>query len=98
MWGFSLLLSCRSPVFFHGERLEGRLSGLRVTVQHMEFLRNDSADRSPGGPIRLLEVERDKERVCAGCACRDAGTAVHAPNPEELPDVHTLLQMAVMPR
>lgn len=60
-------------------------------VQHMEFLRNDFADHSPGGQIHLLEMERDEEHVCPRCVCRDAGTAVHALKPEELPDVHKLL-------
>lgn len=57
----------------------------------MESLRNDFADHCPGGEIRVSEVERDKEQVCARCVCRDAGTAVHTLKPEELPDVHKLL-------
>lgn len=43
------------------------------------------------GKFHLSEVERDREHVCARCACRDAGTAVHTLRPEEPPDVHKLL-------
>lgn len=57
----------------------------------MEFLRNDFADHSPGGQFHLLAIEKDKEHICARCVCRDAGTAVHALKPQELPDVHKLL-------
>lgn len=54
---------------------------------HVELFRNDFADRSYGGLMHLLKLARDKERLCARSVCMNAGIAVHALNPVELPDV-----------
>lgn len=83
---------CKCSVFFHGEGFEGKIDSRAVSnrvacTAHVEFFGNDLADRSYGGATHLLKLPRDKEHLCARCECMNAGIAVHALNPEELPDV-----------
>lgn len=65
----------------------GAVSSLMARAAHLEFFGNDFADRSYGGPVRLLKLARGKEHLCVRCGCVNAGIAVCALNPEELPDV-----------
>lgn len=88
--GFSLLFAsalCSSMEKGLKGRLTLRAVSYRVAcTARVEFFGNDLADRSYGGPMHLLKLPRDKEHLRARCECMNAGIAVHALNPEELPD------------